>query len=115
MSQSSTFAAFRTADAPKTADEIGERNGEMFDAVLSSHSGAARPVYAVVGTPWLDTDTGQWFFYDGANDLPIAMFIGTVPAAAGAIGQPGQMFVTAGFLYVCVAVDAWERAVLATF
>lgn len=115
MSQAITTTLYAAADAPKSQAELDAQKQNILDAQLSSHSGANRPSYAVAGTPWLDADTGQWFFYDGTNDLPIAMFLGTVPASATAAGEPGQMFVVTGFLYVCIATDIWERAVLATF
>jgi len=38
---------------------------------------------------------------------------GAVPASKTAAGQPGQVAVAAGFVYVCVAANTWQRAPLA--
>tara|TARA_R110002096_G_scaffold335882_1_gene529387 strand:- start:1619 stop:2581 length:963 start_codon:yes stop_codon:yes gene_type:complete len=39
----------------------------------------------------------------------------TVPTAADDPGVPGQISWENGFVYVCVAVDTWQRAALSTF
>lgn len=115
MSQTTTWGVPLVADAPITPTAFASRADAALDALLSSHSGATRPTYAVAGMPWLDTDTGQWFFYDGTNDLPILTFIGTVPATAVAAGEQGQMFAVTGWLYICIATDTWERVAIATW
>jgi len=39
----------------------------------------------------------------------------TVPASAGATGRPGQVAQGSNFLYVCTAVNTWERVATATW
>lgn len=38
-----------------------------------------------------------------------------VPATAASAGVSGQVAYQAGFLYVCVAANTWQRVVIATF
>ena len=59
------------ADAPVTPASYAIRTDDSFDALLSSHAGASRPAYAVQGTVWLDTATGELFLYDGTNDVKL--------------------------------------------
>ena len=52
------------------------RHNTVAAAMLSQHSGASRPSYAVAGTIWVDTDTpsatvNTVFYYDGTDDIPI--------------------------------------------
>lgn len=69
MSQTATWNIPTEADDPTaTPEEFGIRADASFDALLSSHSGATRPTYAVQGTIWHDTDllaSTPLFFYDG--------------------------------------------------
>jgi len=37
------------------------------------------------------------------------------PATATSSGEPGQMAYQSGYLYICVAVDTWERVAVATW
>ncbi len=37
------------------------------------------------------------------------------PASAAAEGTEGQVVVTAGYIYVCVADNTWKRAALSTW
>lgn len=39
----------------------------------------------------------------------------SVPASASATGTAGQTAYEAGFLYVCVATDTWQRVAIATW
>ncbi|PHS21732.1 MAG: hypothetical protein COA84_15065 [Robiginitomaculum sp.] len=114
MSQASEFAVFRTADAPKTQDEINARDGDMFAALLSNHSGAARPNYAVAGTLWADLTTGRFYKYDGTDDAELILRV-DVPATAAATGTPGQFAYDASFAYFCTATDTWVRVAVATW
>ncbi|WP_197729649.1 hypothetical protein [Rhizobium ruizarguesonis] len=57
---------------PATPTVMAQRIDDSFDALLSGHSGSARPAYAVVGTIWQDTSvagTVSHYFYDGSNDI----------------------------------------------
>lgn len=116
MSQASEWGVFRTADAPKTPDEVKERDGEMLDAQLSSHSGAARPSYAVAGTVWHNSTEGRWYLFDGTNDVPIPHLVSAAPASDADAGITGDYFVDASFRYDCIATDTWVHvAVVSSF
>jgi hypothetical protein len=47
--------------------------------------------------------------------LPLKLEWTTVPASAAATGAAGQLAYEAGFLYVCVAADTWQRVAIATW
>lgn len=42
----------------------------IFNAMLSAHSGASRPSYALAGTTWLSTADGIAYLFDGKKDVP---------------------------------------------
>lgn len=115
MSQATTTTLHRQADAPVTQESIAARAQNILDAQLSSHSGTTRPAYAVAGTVWTDTDTGQQLYYDGTNDLPIGRWVAAAPALATSPGQPGDMFVDATYAYFCIAAATWVRVAVATW
>ena len=52
---------------------------------------------------------------DHAAILDAAAIIVAAPATATSTGKPGQIAYDAGHVYVCVAVNTWVRATLATF
>lgn len=69
---------------------------------------------------------GHFFYFDASGlsathvgTLPNATGIFTltssVPGSATATGVVGQIAVASGFIYVCVAANTWQRAVLTTF
>lgn len=72
MTQPTTFGFPLVAEAPVTPTATAIRADDSLDALLSSNSGASRPAYAVAGTIWMDTDTNQWYKYDGTTDWPMA-------------------------------------------
>lgn len=41
--------------------------------------------------------------------------LNTAPASATAAGTPGEIRVTSGFIYVCIATNTWVRSALTTF
>jgi hypothetical protein len=47
--------------------------------------------------------------------LPLKLQWTTVPASAAATGTAGQIAFEAGWFYVCVATNTWERAAIATW
>lgn len=47
--------------------------------------------------------------------IPPARYMVTKPAAANSTGTAGQIAYEAGFLYVCVATDTWQKATIATW
>jgi hypothetical protein len=71
MSQATTWGFPLAAEAPKTPTVVAAQADDSFDALLSSHSGAARPAYSVAGTVWMDSGADQWYLYDGTTDWPI--------------------------------------------
>ncbi|MBX4941183.1 hypothetical protein [Rhizobium binae] len=70
MSQPTDFSVPTTGPASPTL--MATRMDDSFKALLSSHSGASRPSYAVAGTTWVSTATAgqlKLYFYDGADDI----------------------------------------------
>lgn len=114
MSQASTWGVPQAADAPVDPGTFAERAQDSLDALLSSQSGASRPSYAVAGTVWRDSDTGQLFLYNGSADRQIAVNVGA-PASASAPGTAGDVAWDASYFYVCTATDTWVRVALATW
>ncbi|MBX5253309.1 hypothetical protein HJC03_23355 [Rhizobium sp. NLR4b] len=81
MSQATTFSVPTTG--PATPSAMAARIDDSFKALLSSHSGASRPSYAVGGTFWVSTATAGQLklnFYDGADDI-LLMVIDTATNA----------------------------------
>lgn len=113
MSQPATFGSPRGDAAPLDPDVYADFVADSFEAVLSAHSGAARPAYAVEGTIWWDTDEILQI-YDGAADRAVAVNAGA-PASASAAGVVGQVAWDADYFYVCTDVDEWKRAALSTW
>lgn len=114
MTQAATFGHPLAAESPISPTDVAIRVDESLDALLSSNSGATRPAYAVAGTVWRDTGTGQLFMYDGTNDMEIAVNAG-VPATASDTGTAGQVAWDADYFYVCTATDTWKRVAVATW
>lgn len=82
MSQATTWSV--PLVGPVTPPAYSGRIDESLDAALSSHSGAARPAYAVAGTVWLSTATAgqhKYYFFDGTNDHLVL----TIDTSTGAI------------------------------
>jgi hypothetical protein len=52
---------------------------------------------------------------DHAAILDAAALIVAAPATATSTGKPGQIAYDATHFYVCIAVNTWVRATLATF
>ena len=85
MSQPTTWGAPLVADAPVTPTVFASRTDDSLDALLSSHSGAARPAYLVAGGVWHDSDDDQWYKYDGTTDWPMQTeYLQSVTALADA-------------------------------
>jgi hypothetical protein len=74
MTQATTYSV--PLVGPATPTVMAQRIDDNFDAIISSHSGSARPAYAVAGMIWEDTsvanETRLWF-YDGAQDILVAV------------------------------------------
>ncbi|PTM95069.1 hypothetical protein [Mycoplana dimorpha] len=82
MSQATKFGV--PLSGPCTPAAMAARMDDSLMALLSAHSGASRPSYAVAGTVWLDTATvGQhkYYCYDGTSDR----LLYTLDTATGAI------------------------------
>lgn len=114
MTQASTWGVPQPVDAPVGPDEFSARAQDSLDALLSAHAGNARPGYAVAGTVWRNSETGQLYLYDGTSDLEIAANAGA-PASSTATGTAGQVAWDADYFYVCTATDTWKRVALATW
>ncbi len=70
MSQATTWSV--PLVGPATPTLLTQRIDDSLDALLSGHSGSARPSYAVAGTVWEDTSvagTVSVKFYDGTDDI----------------------------------------------
>lgn len=83
MTQPAIWGGVRIGDGETPPSEAYDRADDSFDALLSAHSGAARPAYAVAGTLWRSTADGAWRLYDGASDHRVQ----TCGAVAGASGD----------------------------
>lgn len=83
--------------------DIQDRNQELFDALLSAHSGAAQPSYAVAGIVWRNSTTGALLMYDGTSDQRITIMgvQAELTIAAGAITM-----LNAGTIVVDTEADA---------
>lgn len=114
MSQATTWGVPLAADAPVGPETMASRMDDSVDALLSSHSGAARPSYAVNGTLWLDTDDGLLRLYNGTSDQIVPSLV-TVPASAAATGTLGQWAQDDSYIYICTATDTWKRVAIATW
>lgn len=111
MAQATTWGVPLAADAPVTPSAMATRMDDALDALLSSHSGAARPSYAVEGTLWYDTDIDQLFLYDGTSDYQVAANVGA-PTSSSAAGVEGDVAWDTTYIYVCTATDTWSRVAL---
>lgn len=70
MTQATTWSV--PLVGPATPTVMAQRTDDSFDALLSGHSGSARPTYAVAGTIWEDTSVAgktRIYFYDGSTDI----------------------------------------------
>lgn len=56
-----------------------------------------------------------WFRDAAAAINASPQFVATVPASSTAPGDYGDMILTPGFAYFCVAQNHWQRAVLVDF
>ena len=71
------------------------------------------------------TTTEQADIGTAPNDIPLNQYLGAlayrdtvmvpVPASATAQGAVGEIAASASYLYVCVAVNTWVRAAVATW
>ncbi len=89
MSQATTWSV--PLSGPATPTTMATRTDDSLDALLSGHSGSARPSYAVAGTVWISTATAgklKKYLFDGTNDR----LLETIDIATGAISyEPGTM------------------------
>ena len=66
---------------PGTMSQFAGRAGPSLDAILTLHSGAGRPAYAVANTLWLKIVSGtvwELYLFDGTDDI----LIGTINTGA---------------------------------
>lgn len=69
MSQAATWSIPTTGPATPTA--FATRANDSYNALLSAHSGTARPSYAVAGTLWYNTSNSTLFLFNGTTDLAV--------------------------------------------
>ena len=67
----------------------------------------------VLGTDDTD-DSSKNYKFSAINTYLIGKKV-TAPATAAATGVAGDYAVAAGFIYICVATNTWQRAVTATW
>ena len=115
MSQATDMAVFRTADAPKSQDEIQARNGEMHAAHLSSHSGDTDAAYAVAGMVQHFPAAAVMKLHNGSAFLEMLTPAASAPATATSTGTKGQFWLHATGIDICVATDTWLRFAGASF
>lgn len=114
MTQAAVFGHPRPDEPDVLKTDTAIRVDDSLDALLSSNSGANAPAYAVAGTVWMNSTTGQLYLHDGTGDKEIAVNAG-VPASASAAGVTGQVAWDADHFYVCTATDTWKRVAVATW
>ncbi|MGO8093232.1 hypothetical protein [Rhizobium leguminosarum] len=98
MSQAAIFSV--PVVGPASPSTMAARTDDSLRALLSGHSGASRPSYAVDGTFWVSTATpGQrkLYLYDGSDDILLmaldiasgaVIFSGLGAAIDGAVTKP---------------------------
>jgi len=106
MSQATTWGV--PVVGPSTPVNQAQREMDSLNALLSNHSGSARPTYAVAGTIWADTSVAGKIsckLYDGAADR----LLYTVDTSTGVKTfsgiDPAQVFATKAADYTAVAAD----------
>ena len=74
MTQAANYSVPLVGPASPTV--MAQRIDDNFDAIISGHSGSARPAYAVAGMIWEDTSVvgeTRLYFYDGSQDILVAV------------------------------------------
>lgn len=116
MTQTATWSVPLFGPASPTL--FAQRIDDSLDALLSSHSGSARPSYAVAGTMWLNTASAglhKYYFFDGTTDrlvLTINTSTGAIQYADGvsndalATKAPISVYAAKSSGYTAVAADA---------
>lgn len=75
----------------------------------------------VIATPDLNGTDFVISFHNGQiivtvnDDDEVTLSAASAPASASAKGVKGQVIVTDGYIYTCVATDTWQRVATATF
>lgn len=96
MSQAATWNVPQASDAPVSPTTYASRDKDCLDAILSSHSGASRPSYAVEGTIWKKT-SGGLYLYNGTTDFLVGNLVGN-RATAAVTGTTGATLTAAQLL-----------------
>lgn len=100
----------------KSGSQLATDLNNQKASLLTNHSGAARPSYAVAGTMWLDTSGGTtWLLkqYDGVDDV----IIGTINTTTNTFIAAGGAFASAEISiktdnYTLVATDRSKLMVM---
>lgn len=75
MTQAATWNTITAG--PANMSQVQARTSDSFNAILTNHSGASRPAYAVAHTTWLkivSSTAWELYLYDGTNDILIGTF-----------------------------------------
>lgn len=103
MSQAATWGM--PSGPPAKPAVVGQRINDSLAALLSSHAGAARPSYAVLGTLWTSTAIAGsliWNVYDGAADRTVF----SINIATGAVTFAAHLHAIADVNALQAALDA---------
>jgi hypothetical protein len=105
-------------------DEDFAQQDESFDSVCmvitgnADGSGALRVQFITAGSgqeAWVDPNPFEVHpNYVQVSQLRLAQ-LNSAPSSASDTGTAGEIRITAGYVYVCVAENTWKRAALATW
>lgn len=101
-------------------ESIEENTDKCLIASAIAYDGA---VYndEVIATPDLNGTDFVISFHNGQiiitvnDDDEVTLSAASAPVSASAKGVKGQVIVTDGYIYTCVATDTWQRVATATF
>jgi len=91
---------------PATPTDYASRDNGSFDALLSQHSGTARPSYAVAGTVWIDVVSAteeNTYRFDGTDDI---LLYRINPTANTVFYANVAMLSSANVLHLCSGILA---------
>ena len=82
--------------------------------VLSQRSSVPTGISGSTTSVWSDTD-GLLTSTDSSGSSYAMPQIADIPASGSSSGVAGQIAFESGFIYICIASDTWEKAVIATW
>lgn len=96
----------------QTGDYLGLTGGTLSGGLTMTYTGQTGATMTMVVSG--GAVTAEEFIGSGADLSGIASWT-TVPGSAGATGATGDVAYAAGFFYVCVATNTWQRAAISSF